>query len=87
MSAQRCRASLLTCVGDSQPINLRCIRAHTQGAPTNIVRYFRATVLRTMTVRYHPLALSVAHQLGDSQRAAQFLAQLIGHWAEQEDDR
>lgn len=28
MSAQSCRASLLTCVGDSQPIRLRCIRAH-----------------------------------------------------------
>lgn len=41
---------------------------------------FLATVPRTMTARYHPLSLSVAYQLGDSQRAAQFLAQLIGHW-------
>jgi tetratricopeptide (TPR) repeat protein len=41
---------------------------------------FLATVPRTMTARYHPLALSVAHQLGDDQRTAQFLAQLIGHW-------
>jgi tetratricopeptide (TPR) repeat protein len=41
---------------------------------------FLATVSRTMTARYHPLALSVAYQLGDIQRAAQVLAQLIGHW-------
>jgi hypothetical protein len=41
---------------------------------------FLSTIPQTMTLRYHPLALSVAHQLGDSQRAAQFLSQLIGHW-------
>jgi hypothetical protein len=41
---------------------------------------FLAIIPRTMTARYNSLALSVAYQLGDSQRAAQFLAQLIGHW-------
>ncbi|HEY9403278.1 MAG TPA: hypothetical protein VIQ24_11480, partial [Pyrinomonadaceae bacterium] len=41
---------------------------------------FLSTIPRTMTLRYHPLALSVAHQLGDNQRAAQFLSQLIVYW-------
>lgn len=41
---------------------------------------FLETIPQTMTLRYHPLALTVAHQLGDSRRTAQFLAQLIAHW-------
>jgi hypothetical protein len=43
-----------------------------------------ATVLRviprTLSIRFHPLAIGVAHQLKDSQRTQDFVAQLFGHW-------